>query len=633
MALVGRSDVIVTEWLLNSDKYQTELKKLNRDLRAQEAAEKRISYIQKKLEQQSEKTADAVAGLGEETKKTGTAAEEAGDNITSMIKGMTAANVASQALEYSFNAIKDTISDSIESGRAWAGNLTGVEKETRAAAKAVDNLIPQVALAKLSEYKNELKWTEQEFQNVAKAAIYYSRVNKEDTTSSLNTVIDTVSTLSIEGFQKLGINLQNLSGPRAEQMKIALDALNLKFSDMTIKTSNADEKIAAITNRMEDFRGETMASLVQSKEYLNALEAWNSATMLFYQSVGFLIKSFGELIEYTKDFDRVTTNWLTKGATYRASAAEAEVAELKKINDEWAAALAVDPEDIDKRVKEQFEAEQRIKKATAEKTKTKKPTATEIIAPTFSVGAENLSDVLKKMWEPEMIEVAGQMLDEQTAKVSAITEKYDAERKAIQRLQEQQLAQIDANYAVAQSYEEMFSSVDRVSKDMIDMSMQGFSAMAQGLFNNIELAKKGEITYAQAAQNSAKETLMSLGAQSLGKGAFELAEGIAALALTWGIPNPASIGHFLASAKYLAFAAAFGGGGIAIPSAGGKSAGTSSGKSAASTGGSATQRTQSTAFAEKEKKMPDMKIIVLLQDGSPSGRILENKRIKAQLNQ
>lgn len=75
-----------------------------------------------------------------------------------------------------------------------------------------------------------------------------------------------------------------------------------------------------------------------------------------------------------------------------------------------------------------------------------------------------------------------------------------------------------------------------------------------------------------------RDLLEGIAKKAAVQGVYEIAEGFAALAATWGAPNPSSEGHFTAAAEYFAAAALAGGGAQAF---GGSSHGSSGGPSRA----------------------------------------------------
>lgn len=89
-----------------------------------------------------------------------------------------------------------------------------------------------------------------------------------------------------------------------------------------------------------------------------------------------------------------------------------------------------------------------------------------------------------------------------------------------------------------------------------------FNSMGDAVANHIVLLAQDKEGFADAAQSIASETLASVSKQAVVKGAFEFAEGAAALAGV--VTAPLAPGHFIAGAAYMGVAAAAGVGAAAL---------------------------------------------------------------------
>lgn len=108
-------------------------------------------------------------------------------------------------------------------------------------------------------------------------------------------------------------------------------------------------------------------------------------------------------------------------------------------------------------------------------------------------------------------------------------------------------------------------------RDLGSTVMDVFGGMTQAaesvLANYILTGEAGGQVFAQLAS----QVIASLAVQSGVKAIFEVAEGFAALATTWGVPNPSSIAHFAAAKIYGVVAAGAAVTGVAIGASGGLS--------------------------------------------------------------
>ena len=125
-----------------------------------------------------------------------------------------------------------------------------------------------------------------------------------------------------------------------------------------------------------------------------------------------------------------------------------------------------------------------------------------------------------------------------------LRERYELNREFTDRMEELHGQQFDSTAALAEGVTGAFNS------------------MGEAVGNHIVLLAQDKESFADAAQSIASETLMSVAKQATVKGAFEMAEGGAALAGV--VTAPLAPGHFAAGAAYFGVAALAGVGAAAL---------------------------------------------------------------------
>jgi hypothetical protein len=103
---------------------------------------------------------------------------------------------------------------------------------------------------------------------------------------------------------------------------------------------------------------------------------------------------------------------------------------------------------------------------------------------------------------------------------------------------------------------------------------------------------------AKAALQMVSAAAFSIATQAAFKSAFEYAEGLAAQAATFGVPNPASVMHFAAASTYATVAAIAGGAGL-VAGLGARALGSGSGSGGGSGGGG------SSSYQSQQSQTPD----------------------------
>ena len=218
-------------------------------------------------------------------------------------------NLQTLALGALGGAIYGTIGlfkSAIDAGKNWEGTVGGLESETEKLSEATDSLISELSLARLVEYKNELKLTKEQTEAVAKAAIHYGRIAKIDFNQALKAVTDMAVNARVRGLSKLGIVIDDVAGTPTEKMKKALDALTEKFGNLEVAASNADEQSIKFANTQESLEGRMGSALVKSAAYEKTVEA-------LAKTKAFLIQQTTKTIYYITELQDEAVNVVRNG--------------------------------------------------------------------------------------------------------------------------------------------------------------------------------------------------------------------------------------------------------------------------------------------------------------------------------
>jgi len=99
--------------------------------------------------------------------------------------------------------------------------------------------------------------------------------------------------------------------------------------------------------------------------------------------------------------------------------------------------------------------------------------------------------------------------------------------------------EFDAKQAMADKEAELLKERKERYSELTEAFLQTMAA-------NIAASDSAE----QFVQKTAASGMKALGEWAMKKSAFEFAEGLACLGVTWGVPNPGAANHFLAAAAY-----------------------------------------------------------------------------------
>jgi hypothetical protein len=199
--------------------------------------------------------------------------------------------------------------------------------------------------------------------------------------------------------------------------------------------------------------------------------------------------------------------------------------------------------------------------------------------------------------------------------IADLTEKYQLQRDAA--IQAQQ-AQEKLNKAISDA---PFETMKDVALDFALGMVQVFDSVIQG-----------EASFGQAMLSMLKSLAFSVMGMAAVQALQQYAEGTAALATTWGIPNPKSIAHFAAAGMFTAIAAGAAVGGLGISGIQAATGSGASGGGSASSGGGASKDYSSSFSGTKTTKAQPINISVYIGDpGDPSAALMMQKQLTAQL--
>lgn len=212
-------------------------------------------------------------------------------------------------------------------------------------------------------------------------------------------------------------------------------------------------------------------------------------------------------------------------------------------------------------------------------------------------------------------ETTTETMTEAAKSIADMTEKYQLQRDAA--IQAQQ-AQEKLNKSIADA---PFDAMKDVALDFALGMVQVFDSVIQG-----------EASFGQAMLSMLKSLAFSVMGMAAVQALQQYAEGTAALATTWGIPNPKSIAHFAAAGMFTALAAGAAVGGLGISGIQAATGAGASGGGSASSGGGVSRDYSSSFSGTKSTKAQPINISVYIGDpGDPSAALMMQKQLTAQL--
>lgn len=128
-----------------------------------------------------------------------------------------------------------------------------------------------------------------------------------------------------------------------------------------------------------------------------------------------------------------------------------------------------------------------------------------------------------------------------------------------ERLRTQAREMNDIGEQMNRSFEGIFGANRTLAQNFASTMRGAFDTATNSFKSHLSALITGRESFAQALRGFAHEVSLDIAVQSAPKALFELAEGFASQAMTFGAPNPKSVMHFTSAAMYAGLAA---GGGI-----------------------------------------------------------------------
>jgi hypothetical protein len=241
----------IEEWLLDTTKYQAELKNAASEIRNSNKIARDAALVQQAMAGSMDTTAKATAG---------------------MRGSMIAANLASAALTKGIGLLSRSIGSVLMVARNWEDHIGGNIGTVNAMSSAVDGMISKLDLARTASVLGAegFALTQRQLDSLGKAAIQYARINKIAFKPALDAITDIVIGGRDTGLRRLGIDIE-LTGSKSEKAAKAVELLEGKFGDLEMAVSNTNEAIAQSKNAIEDAWGEMTLAITQSNMWRDAL--------------------------------------------------------------------------------------------------------------------------------------------------------------------------------------------------------------------------------------------------------------------------------------------------------------------------------------------------------------------------
>jgi hypothetical protein len=578
---------------INTDlsKVNREVAQLEKSLREQKWAEKeakaagdehKLSLIQQQraleqLKKEQKSARDELGRYANEQKKAEAAAQKLAEeqnksslsfkNLAEMINLPTAALGALGAASY---GAVSYFSGIIEAGKEWENRVGSLGDKTNELSKATDGIISQVSLARLVKYQDELGLSQKQMESMAKAAVELARITGRDLKESLEGIIDSVLGGSPEeDLERLGILVDNITGTKLEQHQYVLKLLTDKYSDLNIVAETTIEKEIKLKNAQDELNAQVGKSIINTETYKRAVNELARAKQSFVSAIGDAIYYGGELV------DELKMLWDYGSRSAQAVKRIADVIGLTNIIEmmnDLAYGIGLTNAGLAKMAKEMKGLEEVAVKSQSEIMSRYEKEVEAIVK-----GGPRVREAVVK--ERERMLAAIKRTDEKDKREKEKDEKEQQRRE--KRALDAQLREREKYERKLTSYKEQArQQQEQIAKNMMDSEAKRIEKekdnfdkrrdMIQGhtdaFFQSASANAIAAESYGQFMKMMLGDTLSYLGGLAVKKASFELAEGLAALAVTWGVPNPASINHFLAAAAYGSFGIGLQAGGAAISS-------------------------------------------------------------------
>ncbi len=624
MALGTTGKPVVTEWILDNKGVLINVAKQAKLMRAEKKAERELAMVTKQLGIQQGKTEKSTKKMSKAT--------------AGMSKGMAKAALAAGAVAAGLTKAAAAMGDAITQAKDyedWIGkDTTAIRGMRKASAGLISDL--QIMKARTRLLNGDFKLTEEQLQAVTKAAIHYTRINKTSFTDSLNKVTDTIQRGTARGMKMLGFNI-NLAGKASMKTSQAVDMITSRFGAMNIEAVNTNERLAQVKNVFNNMVGQIGTAILTSDGFTGALTRMaNRARQLLKgwettQGTQGKITELGEHMAWQEKRIADTEKIIARGKTWygramgAGKALQGNIAAIKQYRKLYEAAAKKQHALIKLRRLEK----QQAKWGTGD-FKPMGPTMAELTQKTGKRGRVGTGARRRRrktgLQFPQ--KAYGGPAVPTTEEIGVA---WQGPSQAAQAVDAETVA-FDAGAAAAKRHADAVAEAGRVSAEASatfqSMAVGSLANLTGGLWAAADAAIQGGQAMGAALAGMLKSVLLSVAQEATIKAIMQTAEGIAAQAMTFGVPNPKSVAHFSAAATYGVVAAAAGGAGLGLSAAGAGASG--GGAKGGGGGGMATPSTKSFA-KEVVDKRPQFINVYVGDPGSRSNALLMQKELKASV--
>lgn len=222
----------------------------------------------------AESLANSMQGLSQSTQqaenaanKLGAAGPALGRSIGGVITKISAAVIAIQGLS---GAFKRLIQDGANF-EDWADGKWS--KTVKAMSKSVDGIIDSLTLQRgaMQLTTGDYKATQQQMEQLSKAAVILARRTGGDATQAFNTLVDAiVGGRPTRAFRALGLDVQ-LSGNATEKTAQAWGYLRILMKRTTVTVANTNERMSQLKGEITNATTAIGQAIIKSDMFKNAL--------------------------------------------------------------------------------------------------------------------------------------------------------------------------------------------------------------------------------------------------------------------------------------------------------------------------------------------------------------------------
>lgn len=586
----------------------TDLNKINREIDSFEKQLKQAKWAEKEaksagdehklalvkqqravseLREQRKKASKALKQYNRDQQKSNTLAKRASEFMRSSALAYVGAGVA---IGGTVKILKDLISAGVE----WAGTVEGVDGRVRELSEKIGNMIPAKGLAKLAEYEKAMNLTTKETEALAAAAVDLSRIAKIDTAQALDKLTRSITSGSTRALQELGIQTEEITGTKLEKMNYVLGKLTGSMDDTSRAASNAAESMESFKNRREMAFARLGYAITQTdafKSSLSALGEVSNTVADYMESMGQAAKNLSsrqlEAKKATGDFFRSAAKYAVMAVPFLGQFYSLQEKITGKFRDEdykKAHAAAKETERVQARldaVWKSWQDRQRQKaredelatQETSQRARDEEAAQKRRVAAAKSANRKILANHRKHLADLKRAEERhAREVEKAERNRQRRQESYERRLTSFKRHQMQQRIDIDKRlHESAQAALEANAARVERDREIHSKRVEMYQQHSDALFQSIAANALAAESFGGFIQKMGADVLNYLGQMALKKAAFEFAEGLAALGITWGAPNGSSINHFAASAAFAALGIGGMAAGAAVGSAGGGS--------------------------------------------------------------